>query len=150
MLDIKQELYNKCVAFVEERLKSLEQAITSAQEAAANDTKSSAGDKYETTREMMQQEISRNQMQLHEAGKLKHALEAINPNTTSNEVKNGSLVITNTGNFYISVSAGQLKINDITYFAVSPFSPIAKVLMGLKTGQKTSFNGKDMIIQNIM
>ena len=43
MLEIKQELYNKCVAFVQERLKSVEQAITSAQEAAANDTKSSAG-----------------------------------------------------------------------------------------------------------
>ena len=150
MSTLKSNLYQLCLTFIQKRIENITYSMEQARQASNDDTKSSAGDKYETTREMMQQEISRNQMQLHEAGKLKHALEAINPNTTSNEVKNGSLVITNTGNFYISVSAGQLKINDITYFAVSPFSPIAKVLMGLKTGQKTSFNGKDMIIQNIM
>jgi len=150
MQEIKQELYKKCQDFVQDRIKSLEQAIQSAQDAAANDTKSSAGDKYETTREMMQQEISRNQTQLHEAKKVKHSLEQINPaSAASTEVKNGSLVITSNGNFYISVSAGQIKIGNSVYFAISPASPVGRVLSGLKTGDKCTFNNKEILIQSI-
>ncbi|WP_207421306.1 3-oxoacyl-ACP synthase [Desertivirga brevis] len=147
---IKNELYQKCAEFVTERIASLEQAITSAHEAAANDTKSSAGDKYETTREMMQQDISRNQAQLFEAKKLKHALDSINPDLMSKEVRNGSLVLTSNGNFYISVSAGQLKVGTSIYFAVSPVSPIGKVLVGLSAGDKITFNGKEFLIQEVI
>ncbi|WP_242691466.1 3-oxoacyl-ACP synthase [Desertivirga arenae] len=147
--EIKNQLYQKCIVFATERISSLEQAITSAQEAAANDTKSSAGDKYETTREMMQQEISRNQAQLFEAKKLKHALDSINPLSRSKEVKNGSLVITSNGNFYISISAGQLKVGSDLYFAVSPASPVGKILVGLKSGDKATFKGKEFVIQEV-
>lgn len=147
--DIKNQLYQKCVVFATDRITSLEQAIISAHEAAANDTKSSAGDKYETTREMMQQEISRNQAQLFEANKLKHTLDSINPLSKSKEVKNGSLVLTSNGNFYISISAGQIKIDNSIYFAVSAASPVGKVLLGLKAGDKAAFNGKEFVIQEV-
>jgi len=142
MLEIKRELYNYCLRFAEERINAAEQAIKDAQDASVNDTKSSAGDKYETTREMMQQEISRNQAQLTEARKLKHALNQINPDKKYDSVQNGSLVITDNGAFYLSISAGQIKHQDKIYFAISAFSPVGRNLMGLKKGDAFAFNGK--------
>ena len=150
MLKIKELLYEKCAEFVSERIAVLEQAIVSAREAASDDTKSSAGDKYETTREMMQQEISRNQKQLLEARKLKHTLETIHPGSRTSKIQNGSLTITSNGKFYISISAGQINLENDTFFAISQVSPMGRVLLGLKKGQKTTFNGKEIEILEVL
>ena len=143
MLNLKQELMAKCFEYVETRIRSAENAIISAKEASQDDTKSSAGDKYETTREMMQQEISRNEVQLFEARKLKHALMQISIDKISETIQNGSIVITDKGNFFISVSAGQFTLNTKTFFAISSASPIGRLLIGLKKGDTFRFNGKE-------
>lgn len=142
MLDLKKELFNKCSEYIAERVESAMHAIVSAKEASQDDTKSSAGDKYETTREMMQQEMSRNEAQLFEAKKIQHALSEIKPIKTNGKVQIGSLVFTSNGNFFISVSAGQFKIDEKVFFAISSVSPIGKLLLGLKKGNTLSFNGK--------
>lgn len=146
MLSLKQELLKKCFDYAEKRIHSAEYAIEAAKEASIDDTKSSAGDKYETTREMMQQEISRNEVQLFEAGKLKHALLQISAEKTAESVQNGSIIFTNNGNFFVSVSVGKLDVNGQIFFAISPVSPIGNSLMGLKQGQSFEFNGKDFKI----
>ena len=60
MNGIKQELYKQCKNYVSNCIDTAQKAIDDAVESANDDTKSSAGDKYETGREMMQQEIDRN------------------------------------------------------------------------------------------
>src|SRR5476649_2502224 len=112
MSDLKEALYKQCVDHVQKRMEAAEQGIKEAQQASKDDTKSSAGDKYETGRAMMQQETDRNLTQLNEANKLKVALNQINPASTSAIAETGSLVITDNGNFYIAVSAGILTVND--------------------------------------
>ncbi|HEY5327277.1 MAG TPA: 3-oxoacyl-ACP synthase, partial [Mucilaginibacter sp.] len=112
MSDLKKELYSQCLNYVQERMEAAQQAIDEAQRASNDDTKSSAGDKYETGREMMQQETNRNIGQLTEANKLKIALNKINPDAITDKAGAGSLVITNNGNFYVAVSAGILKANN--------------------------------------
>jgi len=149
MLNLKRELLKKCSDYVAERVESATNAIVSAKEASQDDTKSSAGDKYETTREMMQQEMSRNEAQLFEAKKLQHALLQIPQDKTTDKIQNGSLVFTNNGNFFISVSAGQFKIEEQVFFAISAASPIGKLLLGLEKGMKFSFNGKFFEILNV-
>ena len=143
------KLLKRCFDYVEERIRSAENAITSAKEASQDDTKSSAGDKYETTREMMQQEVSRNEAQLYEAGKLKHVLSQISANITSEVVQNGSLVITNYGNFFIAISAGQIEADGLSYYAVSAASPIGKKLAGLKKGDQFAFTNKEYEILEV-
>jgi transcription elongation GreA/GreB family factor len=149
MLHLKQELFNKCLEFVDERIASTEKAISQAKDASQDDTKSSAGDKYETTREMMQQEISRNEAQLLEAKKLKHALLQIPVTKNSKIVENGSIVLTNNGNFFIAISAGQMTVNGLTHFVISSASPICRLMLGLKKGGKFSFNGKNFEIEEV-
>ena len=147
---IKEELFKQCFQYVEECIHTAELAIKDARESANDDTKSSAGDKFETGREMMQQEIDRNRKQLEEAKKMKLALEQIESYQASEIVHAGSLVITNFGKFYISISRGQIQVEGINYFAISPISPIGLKLMRQKLGYEFDFNGKDFKIESIL
>jgi transcription elongation GreA/GreB family factor len=149
MRQLKESLYQQCLDYVQKRMDAAEQGIKEAQQAAKDDTKSSAGDKYETGREMAQQETNRNMAQLNEANKLKVALNTINILGSSTVAEPGSVVITNNGNFYLAISAGSVVVDDITYFAVSPASPVGLQLKGQKTGGEFSLNGKNYQIISI-
>lgn len=142
MQEIKKVLYEKCIGYADERISSIEDALQASHEASVNDTKSSAGDKYETTREMMQQEISRNALQLMEAKKLRMVLDKFSSDMASNSVKPGSFVITSEGDFYISISAGQLTAAGRLVYAVSAHSPIGRLMLGCKAGDSIEMNKK--------
>src|SRR6184192_1146493 len=116
MTNLKKELYTLCVNYVKARIETAKEAIDDAQQSASEETKSSAGDKYETGREMMQQETDRNQAQLNEANKLLIALNQISADIVSATAVTGSLVVTDNGNFYIAISAGALTLNGEGYF----------------------------------
>ena len=150
MSTIKEQLYNLCVAYVQNRMQAAEDAFRAAEQASNDDTKSSAGDKYETGRAMMQQEKDRNTIQLNEASKLMVALNLIGTKNTSTVVETGSLVITDNGKFYLAISAGTLVVDGVSYFAVSPASPIGIKLKGLKVGDGFELNGKGYVIEEII
>jgi len=147
---LKEVLYRQCLDYVQKRMDAAQQGIDEAQQASKDDTKSSAGDKYETGRAMMQQETDRNMAQLNEANKLKVALNAITTNLSSKQVENGSVVVTNNGNFYLAISAGVLVAAGESYVAISPASPIGLKLKGLKANDQFDLNGKDYKIIRIL
>lgn len=149
LMEIKEKLHQHCMQYVGECISTAQRAIDDAKESANDDTKSSAGDKYETGREMMQQEIDRNRKQLEEAKKLKLILELIDPSKKCDSVMNGSLVTTNLGRFYLAISCGQVQIEGMNYFAISAISPIGSKLMRQKTGYELNFNGKVFKIENV-
>ncbi|MEJ5995513.1 3-oxoacyl-ACP synthase [Pedobacter sp. Du54] len=149
MKELKASLYQLCLKFIEERIKTAETALQQAREASNDDTKSSAGDKYETSREMMQQDIDRNKRLLIDAEENQMVLNSINRIQHSEEARNGSLVITDQGSFYLSISAGQLHLDNKTYFAISAVSPIGKLLLGKQKGDKFDFNGRKYSIKEV-
>jgi transcription elongation GreA/GreB family factor len=150
MIELKKELYKQCLNYVQKRMEAAQQAIEEAQKASNDDTKSSAGDKYETGRAMMQQETDRNTVQLNETNKLKVALNQLNYLVISDTAETGSLVITNDGNFFIAISAGVLMVNGETYFAISPASPVGLRLKGQKKGYEFDLNNKHYQIKKII
>ncbi len=141
MRNIKRELYDLCQAHLHQRIMTAKQAIAESQEAANNETKSSSGDKYETGRAMMQLQIEKDSVQLSETLKLKHALDQIRIDNVTEAVQRGSLVETNNGVFFIAISVGKLTLGDRSYLVISPASPIALKMVGLK--EKESFTLKD-------
>ncbi|MBC7566164.1 MAG: 3-oxoacyl-ACP synthase [Pedobacter sp.] len=146
---IKNQLYQQSLTFIEQRIQTAETALQQAREASNDDTKSSAGDKYETSREMLQQDIDRNKRLLIDAQDNLRVLQSIDSSIKSENVIHGSYVITNQGSFYISVSAGQLHVGDKTIFAISPASPIGKLLLDKKKGSRFEFNGKKYQIESV-
>lgn len=149
MSDLKAKLHALCVAYIQTRMQAAELAIAEAQQAQNDDTKSSAGDKYETGREMAQQETNRNLAQLNEANKLMVALNQIPVNNPSVKTENGSVILTNNGNFYLAISAGALVLDGKTYIAVSPASPIGFKMKDKKAGEEFILNEKTYLIQRV-
>lgn len=149
MQHIKSSLYQLCLNFIVTRLQTASTALTQAREACNDDTKSSAGDKYETSREMMQQDIDRNKRLLIDAEENQNVLISLKDAPFSDSARNGSLVYTNNGNFYLSISAGQLHLDKEIFFAISAVSPIGKLLLGKKKGDHFDFNGKKYQIKEV-
>jgi transcription elongation GreA/GreB family factor len=138
------------MAYIDQRIDAAKKAIGEAQASANEETKSSAGDKYETGRAMMQLAIEQNSTQLAESLKLKKALLEINPGQTSVYVQRGSLVSTDQFNYYVAIGAGQFEIDGIVYLTVSPASPVGTKMIGLKAGDSFQMNGKWFTIEQVI
>jgi len=110
--------------------------------ALKEETKSSAGDKYETSRSMINLEKEKIEENLLELIRKKQAINQIDPKNITQKVKVGSLVTTATGTFLISTSLGKVTIEGKDVFAISPISPIAQVMLDLTSGDGFEFNGK--------
>ncbi|WP_374166776.1 3-oxoacyl-ACP synthase [Arcticibacter sp. MXS-1] len=149
-MTLKEKLYRLCIAEAEARIAAAELNIRSAKDAQSNETKSSAGDKYETSREMMEQEISFNQTRLMEARKLKHGLSLVNPSKQTATVQPGSLVFTSRGNFYIATAIGLMILDTYTFQVISPSSPLARAFAGKTEGDMVSMNGQEYRITKLM
>ncbi|MCY0976600.1 hypothetical protein PGH12_05480 [Chryseobacterium wangxinyae] len=102
--------------------------------ASSNDTKSSMGDKYETGREMLQQEINNVQRQLNETLNQQSFLQKLSAETCE-KVQNGALVKTDKGLFYISASVGEIAFEDKKIMTISGESPLAKEMFGKKESE---------------
>ena len=150
MIVVKNQIYQHCTEVVEDRYLRIKKALKEIQQTSNNDTKSSAGDKYETGRAMAQLEKDKMSMQLLEVLKLKKVLHQINPKSEQVKGGLGSLIVTNQGNFYIAISVGAIKIKGFECFVVSPVSPIGKGFIGKEVKDSFSFNGKSYIITSMV
>lgn len=137
---IKAALFTQCEVYVQLRVSTAKQAMEAAQEAANSESKSSAGDKYETGRAMAQLERDRNAQLLAEAQKVERDLKQINIDKSYTIGQPGSLIMTSRGKFFISIGAGKLTLDGTDYFAVSAASPIGIALSGRKAGDSVVFN----------
>ncbi|WP_231590681.1 3-oxoacyl-ACP synthase [Hymenobacter terrenus] len=139
----KSALHAACQAFIEQRIAAARTAMQAAQESSSSETKSSAGDKYETGRDMANAERDRNAAHMQQAQQLQAELARINPELPCDTVRPGALVNTSLSWFYISISAGKLTVEgEPEVFAVSAVAPVAVVLKGLRAGEEAHFNGK--------
>lgn len=134
---------------LDEKVAAAQRDLIAATESRNSDTKSSAGDKHETGRAMMQREVDNAGLQFQKALHLKNDLEQIDFDTKHNEVQPGSLVITDRGNFIFSVALGKISFADTEFYAISSASPIGQALIGTERGGKSAFQGKEIQVLNI-
>ncbi|MEZ5017907.1 MAG: hypothetical protein R2800_12690 [Flavipsychrobacter sp.] len=150
MSNIKELLHKICSEHIATTIQEIEAAIDERREAIKSDTKSSMGDKYETSREMLQQDINMNLNRLSKVQVEEVVLQRIDSETTTTIVTEGSLVYTNNGNFYVAISAGKLNIDGAIFYAISLSSPIGMQLKGKKEGDSFSLNNRDYNIKQIL
>lgn len=147
--NLKAILYKQCMEYVMQRIETAKQALSHAQESANAEEKSSAGDKYETGRAMAHLERDKALEQLNEAIKLKSALEKVSQTNASDRVGLGSIVFTDTRNFYLAISAGKLSSNGLEFVALAPASPLGTILVGRQKGDQFIFNKQLLVITEI-
>ena len=148
-ISIKSQLLERCKQYVESRIAAAKESMDNAQEAANEESKSSAGDKYETGRAMMQIERDKAAHQWEEGLKLRRAIEQLPTDAVQGKVMLGSLVITDSKKIFISIGIGKLKLDDEEFLVVAPSSPLGRALMGREKNDKLTFNNEPMTILEI-
>ncbi len=143
----KQEIINIIKAKAADKIQYFENLIAETR-ASNNDTKSSMGDKYETGREMLQQEINNLQRQLNEVLNQQAVLQKITSDP-SEKVQNGALVKTDKGLFYVAVSMGEIIFENQKIMTVSAESPLVKIMYNKKAGENFIVNTIYQTIKNI-
>lgn len=148
--NIKEELYDHCERFVQDRMNRIQNRIANIQESLNSETKSTAGDKHETGRAMLQLEREKAGVQLAEVQKLQETLAKIDIHSPSKVIRLGNIVETSLGNYFLSISSGKLIVNNKTYFAIATNTPIGKLLLGKTIGDYFNFNGNEIQIKNLV
>jgi len=154
IVNFKLEVYTLCKQKLEERILSFEQAMKNAQEASNSEDKSSAGDKYETSRAMGQLDRDMNAKQLVEAQSEFASLSKINIEIKSDKIISGSMIETSNGVYFIAAGIGSIELNDKNILikkvvVLSQRSPLAIAMMGRKIGERLLFNQKEFQIINL-
>jgi hypothetical protein len=136
-----KDIFQRKLLLVNEELKHLSAAI-------AEDTKSSAGDKYETSREMANLEKEK----LHgQALSFKNSLTSLSilPQSSSTKIVLGSLIKTNREWIYLSISLGQLEVEGENVLVISPLAPLARLLMDKQKGETVTLRDNNYHILSI-
>src|ERR1700751_3020767 len=100
-MTFKQKVYSASCDALKEKISSLTKSLMELEEGSENDTKSSAGDKHETARAMMQIEQEKLGKQLNEVLAQELDLQKINTALFSDQIKKGSLVTTSKGILFV-------------------------------------------------
>lgn len=138
----KDEILKVCFHLVHKKIEEVNMAIQTANHSLVEEDKSSAGDKYETGREMLQQDLNRYEQQLKNLTQDLDLLHRIQSQETRKDaVGLGSLVKTDKSIFFLACSIGVVPIGKNTIYCISLVSPIGQVLQGKKEGRNFAFNG---------
>lgn len=145
----KSSVLQTCLDLIDNKIAELTSGIRDAMDSANDDTKSSAGDKFETSREMMTQEIKKLGTQLELANSQKLLLQKLASVKTPGQVANGSLIQTNHGWFFLGVPIGKVIVDDVGVFCLSFASPLGHILVGKKVGEPFAFRDKEYVIESL-
>ncbi len=124
--------------------------MRSAQEAANEEEKSSAGDKYETSRAMSHLQKDMYAKQLEENRIELSRLQSVNCERLYEVVAPGALVSAGDNLFFIAAGLGKLLVDGTTIYFLSPNAPLAKLLLHKKQGDHIKFNNQQMKIEMVV
>lgn len=147
--DFKNNIVTACKAVLDSKINFLKDALQEATVAGNNETKSTAGDKHETARAMMQLEQEKLGNQLTDLETQINAFDKIDFSVSHTMVSNGNLLETNNGYFLIASAIGKLEVDSKIVFVISNKSPLALNLLGLKQKGSSVFNGMNYEIKAI-
>ena len=91
----------------------------------------------------MQFEMDKHSSQLNQLKLLQGELTKINLTQPFQQAGFGSLILTNQGNYLLSVSLGKAVVDTASYYALSLASPLGKVLLGKSVGDSFFFQEKE-------
>lgn len=149
-MNLKEQLFLECKDFISKRRLIIEKAISEIETSLQSETKSSAGDKHETGRAMLQLEREKVGNQLAEIEKQKERLLKIDTSKINNIVSLGSVVFTTEANYFIAVGVGEIIGDSQNFYAVSTKAPISQALIGKRVGDNIVFRDKKFKITNLI
>ena len=149
-MEILKDLVQKEILLrLQNKLENLNFLIDTTTESRDMDLKSSVGDKHETSRAKIQNDLDHYYSQLMILESQINILNKINLSINYNKVAQGALIETNKGIFFISTGIGKMVIENKIIFAVSMISPIGMAMKGMRELQSFNFNNISYTINKI-
>ena len=145
----KSKLRQAAQLIIEQRITAAKTVINNAQEAANNEGKSSAGDKYETARAMNQLEKEMHSKQLAQQLKELALLHEVKTDLVYGAATSGACIECAGMIFFIAAGLGKQTIDGKLIVFLSPQAPLAKQLQHKKAGDHFVFNGGETTIETV-
>lgn len=131
-----------------EKIARLQLDIADLQKDIAEDSKSSAGDKFETSREMAQQELGKLSTQLSEQQRIKSLIENLSVEKMSH-AQLGAIVETNKGMFLVGIPIGNSSFEGKNIIGIGLGAPLGQLILHKKKADEIFFNNQIFIIEEI-
>src|SRR4051794_15514245 len=113
----KKALFQHISQTLSEKITRLQADMADLQKDIAEDSKSSAGDKFETSREMAQQELLKLGTQLSEQQRMKSLVES-QAMETYTQAQSGAVVFTNKGTFLLGIPVGKVSFHELDLIGI--------------------------------
>ena len=146
MKSTKSQIQANLRSILENTLEEARREYLLAKESRDSDTKSSAGDKFETGREMMQREMDKLSALVDNTLNSIAKLDRLADLPASVVITEGSLVETDQETYFISIGYGKLD----SIYAISIESPLGDELKGKRVGDRIEMRGRNITIKSIL
>lgn len=134
---------------LQRKLAETQLSIAEIRDARNSNAKSSAGNKHEVSREIIQQELNAREAQLAKTQQMLHQLAQVGQDQSSKQVGFGSLVRTNQGVYFLSIAYGSITMLEGKVFAISLAAPLGQALHGKGVGEEVAFGSQRIIVLEI-
>lgn len=140
MKSFKEKLLQHCKATLRRKIELIAFTMDEINGSMENETKSSLGDKHETSRARMQSDLEKLSWQMDELKGQFAVLDKMDLSVSTDTISNQNLVRSNHGLFFLAIPLGKVELEDKTVFVISSVSPLGKKLIGLKLGDEVQMN----------
>ena len=148
-LQLKSRLKQFALDLIGQRIAVAREAIDQAQQSANQEEKSSAGDKYETSRAMSHLQKDMHSRQLAENRKELADLHAVNVDALYTSAVPGAFIDCGGIHFFIAAGLGKHVIEGRTVYFLSPNAPLAQQLQQKRTGDSFLFSKNSTVITDL-
>jgi hypothetical protein len=138
-VQFKDGLHQYCIANIERKSELLNIQILARKQDLETASKSSAGDKHETSRAMIHLEQEKLGIQFQQIFRQQLVLSQIVVKQHLS-IQSGTLIKTNKALFYIAVALGKLNFKEQEVFVISPVAPLAQAFLNSSSIKEVFFN----------
>lgn len=146
---LKEKIIEEISKLLEYKISEVEEELNLLTKDKNEITKSSAGDKFETSRATIQSEFDKVSINLIKLKDQLRKIKLISITNKPQKIRYGTLVKTSNSIYMVSIGYGKLRLDSKDIYVISPLSPIGKKLINKQEGESVSFNSKNEEILEI-
>lgn len=148
-LNFKLRLNEAVKVTLTQKLNTLENAFAESRQALNSESKSTAGDKHETGRAMIQLEMEKLGNQLQAAEEQMKLLNSLSTGIRK-KANLGALIKLSSNFYYLSLSMGKVHFEGYEVFLLSGAAPLAQAMLGKQQGDTIHFRGNELALEVIV
>lgn len=150
MNELKMKVYQAAIASLKTKSELLSGERAKIIESILEEEKNSAGDKYETSREMISQDLNSLEKQIQQnKNDLDELYRLFSIKEIPLTVQEGALIKLGSDWFMLAVSIGKINTEEVSVFLMSKNSPLGSLLIGKKKFDPVDFRGKTQRIEEL-